>query len=92
MKLGFSLVATGGRERIASLRRAGGECMPVMGAAIVLFALAAGIEGFISPSAAPYELKAAVAIASTLILFFYIVVLGYRGSKGAVGSEPHRDS
>ena len=45
MRLGFSLVATGGRERIASLRRAGGECVPVMGAAIVLFALAAMHRG-----------------------------------------------
>ena len=92
MRLGFSLVATGGRERIASLHRAGGECMPVIGTAIALFALAALIEGFVSPSAAPYALKAAVAVASALILFFYIVVLGYRGSRRAVGSEPHRDS
>ena len=36
--------------------------MPLIGAMMVLFFLAALIEGFLSPSAAPYAVKAAVAI------------------------------
>jgi len=49
-----------------------------MGAAVVLFCLAAMIEGFLSPSSAPYEVKAAVAILSAALLVFYIVGLGIR--------------
>ena len=43
----------------------------------------AGIEAFLSPSEAPYQVKAAVAITSTIMLFFYVVVLGYRGGRHA---------
>jgi len=76
MRLGFSLVDTGGWTRSASLRRAGQETMPTMGAAMILFALAALIEAFLSPSAAPYGVKAAVAVVSAAILTFYVLVLG----------------
>jgi len=76
MRLGFSLVQTGGLTRSASLRRAAQESMPTMGAAMILFALAALIEAFLSPSAAPYEIKAAVAGVSAVLLAFYVLVLG----------------
>jgi hypothetical protein len=52
--------------------------MPTMGAAMLLFFLAALIEGFISPSALPYEAKAAVCTLSVLLLLLYFVVLGYQ--------------
>jgi len=77
MRLGFSIVDTGGLTRIASLRRAATQAMPAMGAAMVLFALAAVIEGFISPSSLPYPVKAGVAVISTLLMVFYIAVLGF---------------
>jgi uncharacterized membrane protein SpoIIM required for sporulation len=76
MRLGFSLIATGGLSRVASLRKAAFEAMPAAGAAVVLFCLAALIEGFVSPSALPYEAKAAVAVASTALLLIYVVGLG----------------
>jgi uncharacterized membrane protein SpoIIM required for sporulation len=79
MRLGFSLVDTRGLTRIASLRRAAQESMSTAWAAVMLFALAAGIEAFVSPSAAPYAVKAGVAIVSCVLLLFYFVVLGYRG-------------
>jgi uncharacterized membrane protein SpoIIM required for sporulation len=79
MRLGFSLIATGGLSRGASLWKAVDEAVPTMGAAVVLFCLAAIIEGFISPSGAPYAVKAGVAILSSTILFFYVVVLGLLG-------------
>jgi hypothetical protein len=41
--------------------------------------LAALIEGYISPSALPYGVKASVAAMSTCVLGFYFVVLGYPG-------------
>jgi uncharacterized membrane protein SpoIIM required for sporulation len=83
MRLGFSLVATGGLSRSASLRRAVREATPTMAAAVVLFCLAAMIEGFLSPSSAPYAVKAAVAIASTLLLLGYVVGLGWMGNRSA---------
>ena len=76
MRLGFSMIATGGLSRTASLRRAAIEAMPAAGAAIVLFCLAAVIEGFLSPSAAPYAVKATVALASSALLVIYVVGFG----------------
>jgi uncharacterized membrane protein SpoIIM required for sporulation len=83
MRLGFSVIATGGRTRRESLRRAGMQIVPVACAGVVLFAFAAGIEAFLSPSSAPYWIKAGVAILSTLMLLFYFVFLGYPGEKHA---------
>jgi uncharacterized membrane protein SpoIIM required for sporulation len=76
MRLGFSMINTHGLSRIASLQQAGREAMPTMGAAMVMLAIAAMIEAFLSPSAAPYAVKASVAVVSSVLLFFYIFVLG----------------
>ena len=83
LRLGWSWIHTGGLARLASLRKAAEECMPVIGAMMVLFFLAALIEGFLSPSSAPYAVKAGVAILSSGGLMFYFVVLGFprRGSR-----------
>ena len=81
MRLGFSLVATGGLSRSASLRRAVDTSAPTMAMAVVLFCCAALIEGFLSPSGVPYAVKASVAIVSTLILFIYVFVLGWLGRE-----------
>jgi uncharacterized membrane protein SpoIIM required for sporulation len=77
MRLGFSLVDTKGLTRLASLRRATGVAMPTLMAAMVMFMLAAMIEGFLSPSSAPYAVKALVAVLSAGMLMVYFVVLGY---------------
>ena len=77
LRLGFSLIFTGGLSREASLRAAGKQALPTIGVAIVLFFCAALIEGFLSPSAAPYWIKALVAIVSAAMIFCYIVVLGF---------------
>jgi uncharacterized membrane protein SpoIIM required for sporulation len=82
MRLGFSLIATGGLSRAASLRLAAAQAVPTMGAAVILFCLAALVEGFLSPSGAPYPVKAGAAIASTVVLVLYVVGLGAaRGSS-----------
>ena len=79
MRLGFSLIDTGGLMRTASLQKAAGEATPVMGLGIVLFIAAAFIEGFVSPSGAPFVVKAAVGAGSTCLLLFYFVLLGAMG-------------
>lgn len=76
MRLGFSYVFTGGLARADSLRQAGREALPIMMAAIILFVLAAGIEGYISASELPYWIKATVAVSSGFTLLFYFVLLG----------------
>ena len=44
---------------------------------MVLFFLAALIEGFVSPSYLPYWFKAMVAVLTSGSLMFYFVILGY---------------
>jgi uncharacterized membrane protein SpoIIM required for sporulation len=77
MRLGFSIVNTRGLTRAAALRRAGEQSLPIAATAVILFVLAALIEAFFSPSEAPYELKALVALLSGVLLMFYFVFLGY---------------
>lgn len=81
MRLGFSLIATGGLSRGASLERAARESTPVMAAAVVLFCLAAFLEGFLSPSPAPYPVKVAAALASTALMALYVFGLGLLGRR-----------
>ena len=64
-------------SRVAGLKVAARQAMPVMGASMLLFFFAAMIEGFVSPSALPYWPKATVAVASSLLIVFYFVVLGF---------------
>ena len=79
LRLGVSWLATGGLTRGSALRKGGAEAMPMAGAAMVLFFLAAMIEGFLSPSPAPFAVKIAVAVASTMLLVLYFGVLGILG-------------
>ena len=81
MRMGFSWIDTRGLTRTASLERAAKEAVPAMCAGVILFAMAAAIKAFLSPTAAPYPLKAAVAVGSVLLLLFYFVVLGYPRSE-----------
>lgn len=78
LKLGMSWIAPGDLSRVDSMRKVGREALPIMGAAAVMFFLAALIEGFISPFALlPFWVKAGVSVISTILLMFYFVVLGF---------------
>jgi uncharacterized membrane protein SpoIIM required for sporulation len=78
LKLGMSWMAPGDLTRMDSMRKVGREALPIMGAAAVMFFLAAMIEGFISPFAVlPFAVKVGVSVLSTMMLMFYFVVLGY---------------
>jgi uncharacterized membrane protein SpoIIM required for sporulation len=77
LRLGMSWLNTEGLTRVSSLRKTAREAMPLMGAAMILFFLAALIEAFLSPSSLPYAFKATVAVLSSGMLLFYFVVLGY---------------
>jgi uncharacterized membrane protein SpoIIM required for sporulation len=76
LEMGRSLVVTEGRTRLASLWAARQSILyQIVGAACMLF-LAALIEGFWSPSAAPREFKWGVGAFSLLLLTLY---LGFAG-------------
>jgi uncharacterized membrane protein SpoIIM required for sporulation len=86
LRLGVAWLAPGRWSRLASLQRTAGEAMPLMGAAMGMFFLAALIEAFVSPSGLPYWFKATVAVVSSGILMFYFVILGFpRSPSRAVG-------
>ncbi|MEM1067903.1 MAG: stage II sporulation protein M [Planctomycetota bacterium] len=77
LRLGVGLFSTGGLSRIDSLRTNALKAVPVMAASAMLFVCAAFTEGFLSPSPAPYIIKALWAIVSSGLLSFYFVVLGF---------------
>lgn len=89
MRLGFSLIKTGGLTRGESLRLAGEQAVPNIVAAVLLIIMAAFIEGFVSPSALPYSAKAGVALASASLLLFYLLGLGLRAGPARLREEPH---
>ena len=76
LQMGYSLVATGGLSRVASLRRAAPDITrQVMGAAIMLL-IAAGIEGFWSPSALPAPVKWSASAVCSIAVAVYLVFAG----------------
>jgi uncharacterized membrane protein SpoIIM required for sporulation len=77
LRLGLSWMITKGLTRASALRKAGREVMPVVGAAMMMFFMAALIEGFLSPSGLPYEIKMGVALISSCLLAVYFIVLGF---------------
>jgi uncharacterized membrane protein SpoIIM required for sporulation len=81
--MGYSLVETGGLTRIASLRaRAGDLATLVLGAAAMLL-VAAGIEGYWSPSSVPAPVKWVVAGVIALLVTAWLW-----GAGRAAPSEP----
>ena len=82
LRLGMSWVATCGQSRTSSMQQAGRRVMPVVGTMMLLFFMAALIEGFLSPSAVSYQIKASVAIISVCLLLYYFVYLGYSSGAG----------
>ncbi len=77
LRLGVGLFHTRGLTRGDSLRESAVRAVPIMVASGVLFALAAFTEGFLSPSPAPYLIKALWAILSSGLISFYFVILGF---------------
>ena len=76
IRLGSGLIITRGQSRLASLRREGARSLPIVGVSVILFILAAFLEGFVSASPLPYWSKASIALFSTALLAFYLFGLG----------------
>jgi uncharacterized membrane protein SpoIIM required for sporulation len=78
LRLGYGLIDTKGQTRLVSLRREARNALPTVGASVVLFLLAAFLEGYVSASAMPYSAKAAVALACAGLLAAYLALGGRR--------------
>jgi uncharacterized membrane protein SpoIIM required for sporulation len=83
LRLGAGLIDTRGQTRLVSLRREGTRALPVVGAAVLLFILAAFLEGFVSASPLPYRAKAAIALFTAALLIAYLTLGGRSGSSGS---------
>ena len=79
-RIGFALIITNGMQRMDSVRAAAITATPMAFLFLLLFFTAAFIEGFISPSSLPYEVKVAVATISGTVIAGYFFVLGGIGS------------
>lgn len=78
LKIGLSWIMSDGLNRKDSLLKTARESLPIVMCAVVLFVLAAMIEGFISPHGDfPWWGKGTVAVGSSCLLMIYFVVLGY---------------
>ena len=71
LRMGWGLIDTQGQSRLSSSRREAVNALPALGTAVVLFVLAAFIEGYVSPSSIPYPYKAAVALVGTAAIVAY---------------------
>jgi uncharacterized membrane protein SpoIIM required for sporulation len=81
LRLGSGLIDTQGQTRLASLQREAARALPVVAAAVILFVLAAFLEGFVSPSPLPYTVKAAIALVTAALLAAYLGLGGRFGEK-----------
>ncbi|WP_437898509.1 stage II sporulation protein M [Sorangium sp. So ce124] len=76
LEMGYALVETRGRTRVGSLRRAAPSIVrQVLGAAAMLL-IAAGIEGFWSPSGLPPPVKWAASGVFSLLIVLYLALAG----------------
>jgi uncharacterized membrane protein SpoIIM required for sporulation len=76
LRLGWGLIDHQGQTRLGSLRREAIRALPTVGASVLLFVLAAFLEGFVSASRLPYAVKAAIALASAAGLIAYLTLGG----------------
>ena len=74
--MGFAIVDTRGRTRMASLRAARGDVVTLILGAACMLAVAAGIEGLWSPSALPAPVKWAFAVVQFGIVGSYLGLAG----------------
>jgi uncharacterized membrane protein SpoIIM required for sporulation/uncharacterized RDD family membrane protein YckC len=84
LRLAHALVAPGDRPRLDALVVDGRIAMRMMGAVILLLAVAGSIEGLLSTSDAPRALKFAVSAATAVLLTLYLAN-GYRYAREQPG-------
>jgi uncharacterized membrane protein SpoIIM required for sporulation len=79
LRMGYALVDTGGRTRIGSLRASAPDIARMIVGAAAMLVIAAAIEGFWSPSAAPAPVKWTFSAAFSFLVVGFLLFAG-RGS------------
>ena len=88
LRIGTGWIRTNGLTRLDSLLKSGRDALPIAMTAVILFCLAAVIEGFISPEpSVPWAVKGAIALITSFGLLFFLVVLGFPTSEEEPESE-----
>jgi uncharacterized membrane protein SpoIIM required for sporulation len=91
LRLGTSLLVPGRRSRAAAFRETGLESVSLMLGTSSMLVVAGLLEGFLSPSAAPAELKWAVGAGSVLLMAWYFARAGRSGeSPRGRAADPSR--
>lgn len=83
LRMGHSVIVTHGRTRIGSLRDAAPDLIRLVVGAAVMLLIAAGIEGFWSPSSIPAPVKWAASVVFSLLVTAYLAFAGRSGSRRA---------
>jgi uncharacterized membrane protein SpoIIM required for sporulation len=83
LRLGFSLAMPGGRTRSASLRLGARDAVLLVLGTIPMFAIAAFIEGFITPSYLPGAAKIILGVTVAAIVLAYLLLVGRNGYETA---------
>jgi len=84
--LGSALVVPGRRTRGDALVERGREAISLLGGTVILLLVAGLIEGFISPSVLPDQVKLAVGLLTAVVLFPFLLLGG--SDAGADEPEP----
>ena len=81
LKIGYALIAPGGRSRVSALKESAQVAVRLLYGAAALTFMAAFIEAFWSPlRSVPFTLKIGVGIALWLVTLAYLLLAGRRGS------------
>lgn len=80
LRMGYALVDTGGRTRVGSLRQSAPDVARMIVGAAVMLLIAAGVEAFWSPSAAPPFVKWVFSAAFSFLVGGFLLFAG-RGSR-----------
>jgi uncharacterized membrane protein SpoIIM required for sporulation len=76
MRMGYALVSTGDLTRIGSLRASAREIGALIVGAAVMLVIAAGVEGFWSPSSLPAQVKWAASVVFSLAMAAFLLFAG----------------
>ena len=81
LRIGVGLFSTRGLSRSASFRLNAERSLPLILCSVILFVLAAFTEGCLSPSPVSYSVKKFFAMASSMMLILFFLLLGFPTSE-----------
>jgi uncharacterized membrane protein SpoIIM required for sporulation len=84
LRLGFSLAVPGGRTRSASLRLGARDAVLLVLGTVPMFAVAAFLEGFVTPSYLPGAAKIILGVTVAAVVLVYLLAVGRNGYETAI--------